>query len=292
MKILFFIFVLFPFQAFSQVTFKWLGITGFALSDHQTTIVFDPAITRPGFLDYLPFKTVQTDTTEVDYWMNRCEVKTVQATFINHAHADHVIDAPYVVKKFGGKLFGSSSVVNIGLGQGLSPEQLEEVKQGDKWIIGNFTIRPYLTPHAPHLLDIMLMDGHIKTPLASPASVWDYLVGDTFSYLIEHPNGTILYQAIAKIHENDPLKNIKADALLLTIVNRSSTESLLEKRILPADPKVIIPLHYDNFFYKMKRQGEIDYFWNVNVNEFKEKMKKKSTSKVLWPKYCEEVSLL
>lgn len=282
----------FTHPAYSQISFKWMGVTGFVLSDQKTTIVFDPAITRLGLLDYLPFTKVKTDPSEVDYWMNRCGVKSVQGTFINHAHTDHVIDAPYVVKKYGGKLFGSSSVVNVGLGQGLTAQQVQQVKQGESWKIGDFTIRPYFTPHAPHFLEIMLMDGHIKSPLPSPASAWDYLVGDTFSYLIEHPKGTVLYQAIAKIYDNDPLKGIKADALLLTIANRPSTEHLIEKRILPTQAKTIIPLHYDNFFYKMKRDGEIDHFWSVKIDEFQNSMKTNINAKTLWPKYCEEVALL
>lgn len=284
--------VIFTGQAHSQITFKWLGVSGFTLSDQKTTLIFDPAMTRLGLLDYLPFTTVKTDETEVDYWMNRCGVKSVQATFINHAHTDHVIDGPYVVKKYGGKLFGSSSVVNIGLGHGLSAQQVQLVKQGDSWQVGDFTIQPFLTPHAPHFMGIMLMDGHIKTPLASPASAWDYLVGDTFSYLIKHPKGTVLFQAIAKIEANDPLKGVKADALLLTIANRDSTEHLMEKRILPTQAKTVIPLHYDNFFFKMNREGEIDQFWSVKVDEFGEKMKTNVNAKTLWPKYCEEVTLL
>lgn len=278
-------------RAYSQITFQWLGVSGFALSDETTTLIFDPAMTRLGFRDYLPFTTVKTDETEVDYWMNRCGVKSVQATFINHAHADHVIDGPYVVKKFGGKLFGSSSVVNIGLGHGLSAEQVQQVKQGDSWQVGDFTIQPFLTNHVPHFMGIMLMDGHIKTPLISPASAWDYLVGDTFNYLIKHPKGTVLFQAIAKIEEKDPLEGVKVDALLLTIAKRDSTEDLIEKRILPTQAKTIIPLHYDNFFFKMNREVDVDQFWGVNVDEFAKKMRTNVDAKTLWPKYCEGVVL-
>lgn len=279
-------------SSYAQLSFKWLGITGFSLSDGKTTLLFDPAITRVGFLDYLPFTKVQTDPAEVDFWMNRCGLKSIDATFINHAHSDHVIDAPYVTKRYGGKLFGSSSTVNLGLGHGLKKEQVQEVKQGQSIQVGDFTVEPYFTPHAPHFLDIMLMDGHIAAPLASPASAWDYKVGDTFSYLIRHPKGVVLYQAIAKIYDNDPLKGIKADALLLTIANRPSTEHLIEKRIKPIGARTVIPLHFDNFFFRMKREGEIDQFWGVKTEEFQQKMKTNVNAKILWPKYCEEVNLL
>jgi L-ascorbate metabolism protein UlaG (beta-lactamase superfamily) len=277
----------------SQITFRWLGTSGFSLSDQTTTLVFDPAITRIPLYDFLPFRTVKSDAAEVDYWMNKCKLKSIHGTFVNHAHTDHVIDAPYVVKKYGGKLYGSSSVVNVGLGQGLTSAQVQKIKQGDEWKIGDFTIRPYLTPHAPHLLDIMLMDGHIEKPLPTPTSVWNYLVGDTHSFVISHPKGNILFQAIGRINEQDPLRDIKADVLLLTIANRTSSENLIQKRILPSKARMLIPLHYDNFFFTMRRDKVIDEFWGVKVNEFKEKLNLQAKDiKSKWPGYCEEVTIL
>jgi beta-lactamase superfamily II metal-dependent hydrolase len=91
--------IIFSSSAFSQIKFKWLGITATTISDGKTTLFFDPAITRFGPLDFLPFKKIQSNHAEVDYWLNRCGVKSVQATIVNHAHTDHVIDAPYVTKK-------------------------------------------------------------------------------------------------------------------------------------------------------------------------------------------------
>lgn len=277
----------------SQVTFKWLGTSGFMLSDQITTLLFDPAITRPPLYDYLPFRTVQSDPVEVDYWMERCSLKKINGTFVNHAHTDHVIDAPYVVKKYGGKLYGSSSVVNVGLGQGLTQTQVQKIKHGEEWKIGDFTIKPFNTPHAPHIFNIMFMDGHINKPLPTPTSAWNYHVGETHSFLISHPMGIILFQAIGRIYEQDPLQNIKADVLLLTIANRTSSEQLIQKRILPTKAKILIPLHHDNFFFKMRRDHEIDEFWGTKVDEFKEKVNLQAKELITrWPKYCEEIKLL
>lgn len=280
------------FTAFAQVTFKWLGTSGFILSDSETTLVFDPAMTRIPLYDFLPFREIQSDASEVKYWMNRCGVKTVDATFVNHAHTDHVIDAPMVVKSYGGKLYGSSSVVNVGLGQGLNDKQVQSIKSKDQIKVGNFTIEPFNTPHAPHLFNILLMDGDITIPLKSPTSPWNYRSGVTHSFLITHPNGKILFQAIGKIYAPDPLKDIKADVLFLTIANRNSSEELIQKRIIPSEVKKVIPLHYDNFFLKMRRDKIIDEFWGIKVQDFKDKMKLLAPkTQVNWPQYCEEVSL-
>ena len=283
--------LLFSFTAEAKLSFKWLGISGFVLSDEKTTLVFDPAMTRVGLLDFLPFKTVKSDEQEVDYWLDRCGVKSIDAVIVNHAHTDHVIDAPYVARKFNAKLYGSSSVMNVGRGQGLNNDQLQEVKEAKQWKVGDFTITPYLTPHLPHVLGITLMDGHINSPLAAPTSAWNYRAGDTFSYYISHPQGNLLFQAIGRVTDIDPLKDLKADTLLLTIANRVSSENLIG-RINSSEAKTVIPLHYDNFFKKMKREGPIDEFWGVDTGEFKASVSEKAAGvKVVWAGYCEGVGI-
>tara|TARA_R110000868_G_scaffold117600_11_gene312352 strand:+ start:12118 stop:13050 length:933 start_codon:yes stop_codon:yes gene_type:complete len=283
--------LLFSFTAYGKLTYKWLGISGFVLSDEKTTLVFDPAMTRVGLLDFLPFRTVKTDEDEVDYWLSRCGVKSIDAVFVNHAHTDHVIDAPYVARKFKAKLYGSSSVINVGLGQGLNNDQLQEVSDGEQWKVGAFTITAYLTPHSPHVLGITLMDGDITSPLKAPSSAWNYRAGDTYSYHITHPEGDLLFQAISRVDEEDTLKDLKADTLLLTIANRASSENLI-KRFKTTGAKTVIPLHYDNFFKKMKREGEIDLFWGVDMEEFKASTSEKAAEvKIVWPGYCEGVGI-
>lgn len=278
----------FSFSASAQVNFKWLGISSFVISDQKTTIMFDPAMTRATIADYLPFQKVKTDEAEVDYWFKRCGLSKLNATFVNHAHFDHAADASYVTKKYGGTLYGSSSVVKLGQGQGVQPLNLQQIKPGDEFVVGDFKIKIFNTPHAPHFLNIMLMDGHITEPLPLVTSVWDYKVGDAHSFLITHPKGRILFQAIGRIEDNDPLKDVKADVLLLTIANRRSTEELIEKRFLPSGAKKLIPLHHDNFFFPMKRSGEIDLFWGIKLDDFKEKTK---TYNVFYPSYCQEYNL-
>lgn len=272
----------------AQVNFKWLGISNFVLSDGKSSIMFDPAITRPGFLDYLPFRKFKTDEAEVQYWMKRCELSKLDGIFTNHTHFDHAGDASFITKNFGGILYGSSSAMKLGEGQGVKPEQRKQIKAGDEIIIGDFKIKVFNIPHAPHFLNVMLMEGHITEPLPLEASVWDYKVGEALSFLISHPKGSIMFSAIGRVYEDDALKNEKADVLLMTIANRRSSEELLEKRAAPSGAKIVIPLHHDNFFFPMKREGTPDLLWGIKLDEFKEKSKKFN---VIYPEYCKTINI-
>lgn len=280
------------FSVNASVSFKWLGTTTFALSDGKTTLLFDPALTYVSPADFLPWRKIQTDPHEVDYWFKRCNLQKIDAVFVNHAHYDHVIDAPYVIKKFGGKLYGSSSTANVGLGAGLKPSEVG-ILATDKIIThGEFTIESFVTPHSPHFMNVMLADGHITAPLKTPAHVMDYRVGDTFSFLIRHPQGTILYQAIGRVDSPDPIKDIRADVLLLTLANRRSTQELVDGRILSTGVKKVIPLHHDNFLLKKPRDGEIKILWGQKLEEFKKTMEEKAPSvSLIWPGYCTDYQL-
>ena len=279
-------------NTFASLSFKWLGITTFTLSDGKTTILFDPSLTYVSVLDFLPWKKIQTDPSEVDYWFNRCGIKKIDGVFVNHAHYDHVIDAPYVIKKYGGKLYGSSSTVNVGLGGGLLRSQTEIVRPGTTVKLGDFSVEFFNTPHSPHFWDVMLADGHITAPLIPPANVMDYRVGDSLSFLIKHPDGSILYQAIGRVEAQDPLKNVKAKVLLLTIANRRSSDELIKGRVLGAQVSQVIPLHHDNFLLEKPRDGSINILWGQKLDEFKSSMNLAAPKvQLTWPKYCEEIKI-
>jgi hypothetical protein len=120
----------------------------------------------------------------------------------------------------------------------------------------------------------------------------DYRVGDTFSFLIKHPKGLILYQSIGRVDSPDPLKEAKADILLLTLANRRSSEELIDGRVLRTGVKKVIPLHHDNFLLPKPRDGSINALWGQKLDEFESTMKTRAPLVVLmWPKYCQEIPL-
>jgi L-ascorbate metabolism protein UlaG (beta-lactamase superfamily) len=281
-------FTLNSFTLHASLTYRWLGITTIYLSDGKTNLLFDAAITHASLWDYLPFATFETNTSEVDYWLNRCQIKTLSALVVNHAHIDHASDVSYLAKKFSAEVYGSSSIKQIALGQGVSAQLIHTIHASEHFQVGDFHVEVFHTPHAAHFLDLIFMDGDIEKPLPLKTSVWDYKVGDTYSFLVKHPLGNILFQSIGRMEDTDPLKDVKVDWLFISIANRRSTEEIIEKRFIPSSAKKIIPLHYDNFFYPLQREGKPSELLGVNLEEFKSKTK---AFNMIYSDYCQEIKL-
>ncbi|GAB4413654.1 MAG: MBL fold metallo-hydrolase [Bacteriovoracaceae bacterium] len=274
----------------SELSFRWLGISGFILSDEKSTIVIDPAFTRVSPFKYIPGVEVESDSDEVQYWSARCQIKSIDAIFVNHAHSDHVIDAPALIKKFGGKLYGSESTLMIGRGQGLSENQMIKIDPGKTYQVGDFKIEVFHTPHGKHFGNTVLMDGDITSPLPAKTSAWNYRAGTNMSFFITHPQKTFLFQSVGKVPDPDVLKDLRPDILLLTIVNRGKGNDFITKRIIPSGAKIVIPLHHDNFLSKMKREGDMNILWGMNIDEVQSDIKKLAPNvKVIWPQYCQEL---
>jgi L-ascorbate metabolism protein UlaG (beta-lactamase superfamily) len=268
-----------------------MGNSGFVLTDGPTTLLIDPAVTSTSLMSWvLPFQKVQSDPRELTYWSQRCDINKVDATLVNHTHTDHAIDAPAAVRKFGGNLVGSESLRQIGLGQGIPDSAIQVVHHGSEWDVGAFHIQAFSTPHAPHLWNILFADGDITSPVPLLASPWRYRVGETYSYWITHPEGKILFQAPGRVYSPDALAGLKPDTLLLTIANRRSSEELIQKRVIPSGATQVIPLHWDNFFSPLVRDGAPSKLWFQKTEEFDARFKALAPqSKLQWPEYCKPI---
>jgi L-ascorbate metabolism protein UlaG (beta-lactamase superfamily) len=292
MRLLFFLLFLTNFQALAGISFRWTGVSGFILDDGDKTLYFDPNLTMVRIWDWLPFQTVESNPKLVKYWTDKCELKKVDAIIINHSHTDHILDAPAILKKFGGEVFGSNSTLNYMRGMEINEKRLHEIDFNDSFSIGRFDIKVIKVVHPPHIFDFMLAKGKIEKPLKTPASPWDFKVGKTFSFYITHPEGTILFSSVATLPKQDPLQGLKADVLMVTIAKRGETKNFVQKRILPVQAKKVIALHYDDFFNPLNKSGKPKALPFVDPDEFYRTTKKILGENILLrPNYCEKIDL-
>jgi L-ascorbate metabolism protein UlaG (beta-lactamase superfamily) len=273
------------------LTVSWFGTTCLNISDGKSALFFDPFITRPSMFQIVTFQKLKSDNQLIDKWLGKLKDNNIKALFVSHTHYDHVLDLVSIQKKTKAPVYGSPSVLNILKGAKLEAS-FNKVSSGDVVVIGDFKITIFKGIHPPHLLSYTLASGIIERPLSPGATAIEYKLGEVFSYLIEHPKGRVFFHPSGILSAGIDFKKIgKVDLLVQGIAKRESTQIILDGLIKPLNPKLVIPVHYDDFFEPLS--AGIKELMTIDLDEFnKTVLKDRPTQKIALPKYGDELLLL
>ena len=242
----------------------WLGTAGFLIESGHDGILIDPYVSRAGMLRVFLGLPLRPDQPAIDKWLVRLETK-IHAVIVSHSHFDHCLDAPYFALKTNALLMGSKSTLNVGRGVGLDEKYLKEAEIGRDIHIGPFTLKFIESAHGPAFLGKVPYPGKIDQPLTGPHPARDHKLGETYSILIKHPSGAILHHGSAGFI-NGMYEGITSDMALLGIGGRENTQTYLENVALKLNAKIVVPIHYDNFFVSLDKK--MKYLPGVNFREF------------------------
>jgi L-ascorbate metabolism protein UlaG (beta-lactamase superfamily) len=242
-----------------------MGTAGVFISDGATGILIDPYVSRFGILKVALGLPLQPDIKAVKKWVAQLGKNHIQAIVVSHSHFDHCLDAPYFAMETGASLIGSESTLNVGRGAGLAEKYLKTAIPGQTTTIGSFTLKFIKSAHGPAFLGRIPYPGTIDKPLLSPRPARDYKLGETFSILISHPAGTILHHGSAGFISG-MYEGVTADVVLLGIAGRGDTQTYLKNIPLKLGVRLLIPIHFDNFFRSLEKEMRI--LASVRFKEF------------------------
>ena len=280
--------LLVPFEASAHVSFTWLGTTGSYITDGTTSILIDPVVSRPSLWDILVSNPLTTDKELVKSTLQKLDIKNVHAVLITHSHYDHAMDSPDFVRMTSSTLMGSSSTANVGRGGGLSEKQIRIVPYGEVITFGKFKVTFLKAIHSPIVFNYQLFSGEIEKPLVHPAAAKDYKMGGSYSFLIEHPDGIIYFHPASRVGSDETQK--KADILFQGIASRISDQNVVENIVSPVSPRILIPLHFDDFFSPVGNR--LKTLFGVNLPGFLAAMKRLAPQvQAIVPSYGERIEL-
>lgn len=252
-------------QNHQNVNITWLGNAGVLLEDGDTSILIDPYVSRFGILKIALGLPLPPDTKAVKKWSQRLGTNHIKAVIVSHSHFDHSLDAPYFVMETDSVLIGSESTINVGRGASLKPRQLKKVVPDQNIHWGSFTLKFIESLHGPALLGRVPYPGTIDQPLTPPRPAKDYKLGQTYAIHISHPSGTIVHHGSAGFVPG-MYDDIRADVVLLGIAGRGNTQEYLNNVPLKLGAKLVIPIHFDNFFVSLEKKMKI--LPRVKLKEF------------------------
>ncbi len=261
----------------STVRVQWLGVSGFVVSLDQHALLFAPFFSKQP-IGKIGFQKVKVNTELIDRKMP--PAKNIEAILVPHAHYDHILDVPYIMKKHAtnATTYGSRTAVNILAGWGISEERRIEIPQ-EKWIYTKSRRIRFISfegDHAPHLAGVIrIWDGTIEEPLSEPPSyAREYQKGKNLNYLVEFldeeekPVYTLFYQdgVVSGELGLPTVEHRPIDLLLLTVPGWTQVEDYPKPSLERFRPKEIILSHWDEFLQEPEEGLQI--LRNCNLDGF------------------------
>ena len=236
----------------SSLQVKFFGVSTLLFDDGETQILIDGFFSRPSLYQVL-FQKIQSQPEVIQQMILQQQLQRIQAILVTHSHYDHALDIAELARQLPHtKIIGSNSSLNIARGRQVTEQQLIQVQPLHALSFGEFKATAIASQHTPPTAVNNDLGEEISQPLQLPARFSQFKEGHSFDYLIEHQGHKILVKASTGAVP-DQLKNLKVDTLFLGIaqLSRQSKEfqqNYLDQTLRTLKPKVVIPIHWDNFF--------------------------------------------
>lgn len=236
----------------SSLQVKFFGVSTLLFDDGETQILIDGFFSRPSLYQVL-FQKIQSQPELIRQMIQQQHLQRTQAIFVTHSHYDHALDIGELARQLPHtKIIGSNSSLNIARGGQVTEQQLIQVQPLHALSFCEFKATAIASQHTPPTAVNNDLGEEMSQPLQLPARFSQFKEGHSFDYLIEHQGHKILVKASTGAVP-DQLKNLKVDTLFLGIaqLSRQSKEfqqNYLDQTLRTLKPKVVIPIHWDNFF--------------------------------------------
>ncbi|ATO19312.1 hypothetical protein BS636_06390 [Acinetobacter sp. LoGeW2-3] len=232
---------------------RFFGVSTLLFDDGQDQILIDGFFSRPSLWQVISSEVSSNSSllqkVIQDYQLNRTRV-----ILVTHSHYDHALDIPELAGKLPQvQIVGSESTLNIARSNpAVRTSQLRRAISGQSLQWGQFKVTPIASAHTPPTPVNDDLGEEITTPLKLPAKFSKFKEGGSLDYLIEHGGQRILVKASTGFIP-EQLKNVQADILFLGIAQLSRQskdyqQSYLEQTLTTVKPKIVIPIHWDDFF--------------------------------------------
>lgn len=212
-----------------SVWFRWLGVAGIELRIGSQVLLVDPYLTR------IPFHKMWLGRVRPDRRAIAQHVRRADFVLVTHAHFDHLMDVPDVVRNTGATVLGSANTCRLAGVCGVPEDQMREIGVGQELALGQFRVR--VLP-ARHMRTPGFLPGGLGPGLRPPLRARDYRMDDCFCFLIA-AGGCRLLTDPGQKPEGPP----RADLLLVGPYRDAGYYASLLDLVCP---RMVIPLHWDD----------------------------------------------
>jgi L-ascorbate metabolism protein UlaG (beta-lactamase superfamily) len=230
------------------IRITYLGVHGYQFEHGGHTLLVDPYFSRLGAGTFLLDREVAPDAARLEAGLAHVRPR-VDAVLVTHAHVDHLLDVPPIMRRTGARLLAGPTAVNQARSLGLPAAQCRAAADGDLEQIGPWRIRVFAAAH-DRLFGAVPIRGTRAQPGGPPVKASDWVVGEPLAFLIEAA-GLRIYIEAGGLPERLP-PGMKVDLAILGVALPDARRHFVPA-ISRLQPRFILPSHQDDFFQPFDR---------------------------------------
>jgi L-ascorbate metabolism protein UlaG (beta-lactamase superfamily) len=210
---------------------RWLGAAGLELRVADEILLIDPYVTR------VPFRRLWRGRVQPDQALIAQTLPQARYVLVTHAHFDHLMDVPEVLRITGATAYGSPNTCAL-LGVCGAPQgQIRRIALGDRLTLGDYSVRALPAEHMPAP---GFGPGPLRPALAPPLRARDYAMDGTCCYWVSVGGWNVLADPGGLAQPDAPV-----DILCVGPHREPAYYAGLAARLRP---RVVIPIHWDDLF--------------------------------------------
>ncbi len=255
----------------NAIRITYLGVNGFQFETNGHALLVDPYFTRVGLLSAGLNQPIRSDPNRVAEGLKHVR-RHVDAILVTHAHFDHLLDTPEIIRRTHGKLMAGPTAVRLVESLGIRPNECEIVKPGSVYKVGPWIVRVFAAQHDRLFgkVPFAKCKSDLPSPQSSPSGrggrgtpgegentlrptkVSDWCVGEPLAFVIEAA-GKRIYIDSGGVPGAPPDSRIKnVDLAILGVALPDSRERFAEA-VNRLRPRYIFPSHQDDMFAPIDR---------------------------------------
>ena len=232
------------------IRITYLGVNGYQLEAGEHALLIDPYFTRVSLWRVAFNRPIAPNLDRISAGLSHVRPR-VDVVLVTHAHFDHLLDIPEVMRRTGAQLVADESAANLVQALGVAPGKCSPAHAGDRKEIGPWKISVLAAQHDRVLGSTPPYPGTVNSPARPPTKSSDWKLGRPLAFVIE-ANGQRIYIESGGV-PNDPLPDLgKIDLAILGVALPESRRRFASV-VRSLQPRYVLPSHQDDFFRPFKR---------------------------------------
>jgi L-ascorbate metabolism protein UlaG (beta-lactamase superfamily) len=232
----------------NAIRVTYLGVNGFQFETGDHALLVDPYFTRVGLSAGMLNEPVESNPDRVNEGLQHIR-RNVDAILVTHAHFDHLLDVPEVMRRTRARLIAGPTAVRLVTSFGISGTASRAVKPGSVQRVGPWMIHVFSAQH-DRLWGKIPFNG--KSTSGKPAKTSDWTLGEPLAFVIEAA-GKRIYIDSGGVPGSPPDARIKnVDLAILGVALPDSRERYAEA-VRQLRPRFVFPSHQDDMFAPFNR---------------------------------------